>query len=146
MSTLLTETTSIDLATQEERAAGPGLIEVRFYLTQPIDGASIQDIRSYLGQNGVDVRSVSQGKAGGLNYVSVIYNKPAIQPETISFLPVAVIPLIAFGFVSVLVGFGIWKIEDITSSVGKLALIIFGGTIVLVALLRKPIERAMEKF
>ena len=144
MPTLLAETADIEKAILEEKAAPPGLLEVRFYLTEPVPSDDLQAMYRHLYENGVDVRSVKQAKARGLYYVSVIYNKP--QPsESIAFLPLAIIPLIAFVFVSALIGIGIFKVENIARSLGMLALIIIGGTIVLAAILRKPIERVAER-
>jgi len=141
MPKLLAETTDVKVAIEEEARAESGLLEVRFHTLEPLPQDNLHDIFDYLTDNGVDVRRVGQGKKGGLYYIGVVYNKPE-PSESISALPVAIIPLIAFGFVITLVGFGIWRLEDITTNIGKLLLIAFGGTIVIVALARKPLEAA----
>ncbi len=145
MTTILAETTDAQIAEEAERAAPPGIIEVRFYTLEPVAEETLQDMFDHLYQNGVDVRKVYQAKKGGLYYVGIIYNKSA-PSEAIAALPVAIIPLIAFGFIIALVGFGIWQLEDITANIGKLLLIVFGGTIVIVALTRKPLEAAATKY
>lgn len=145
MPELLAETTDVKVAIEEEARAEPGLLEVRFHTLEPLPQDNLHDIFDYLTDNGVDVRRVGQGKKGGLYYIGVVYNKPE-PSESISALPVAIIPLIAFGFVITLVGFGIWRLEDITTNIGKLLLIAFGGTIVIVALSRKPLEAAATKY
>jgi len=141
MSVLITETIDLNSATEQEKALAPGLYEARFYINNPVSSVDIRDARLYLKEQGVDVKSVYQKKVGGLWYVGVKY---VIHPpsESISFLPVAVIPLIGFALVSVLVGVGIFKIESLTNNIGKILLITLGGTIVIAALLRKPIEHA----
>ena len=137
MSTLVSEGTSIERAIAAEENASPGLYEIRFYLTEPISQGDIASMRESLLGHGVNLKGIRQRKSGGLWYVGVKYVKEPV-PEGIAFLPVAIIPLIAFGFISVLVGIGIFKIEDISK------LIILGGgfAVILVALLRKPIESA----
>ena len=141
MPILLGETADVVVAEAIEREAPPGLVGVRFHTLEPIIEDNLQDMEDYLYQNGVDVRAVHQRKKGGLYYVEIVYNKP-VPSEAIAALPIAIIPLIAFGFIIALVGFGIWHMEDITNNIGKLLLIIFGGTIVIVALARKPLEAA----
>lgn len=143
MATFLAETTSVEEAIAEERASPPGVYEIRFYTPEPPIMEKLQDIFDHLHYNGVDVKRVYPGKKGGLYYIGVIYRKPR-PSANIGWLPVAIIPLIALGFISVLIGIGIFKVTDIASALGKLALVTLGGTIVIVALLRKPIVRAAE--
>lgn len=145
MSTLLIDTTDVNEAVSEEAALPPGDYEVRFYSPNPVSRDVEQDIFDHLYNSGVDVRGVYQRKTDGLWYIGVIYEKPAPY-EAVAALPVAVIPLIAFGFIATLIGIGIFRVENIAKSLGQLALILLGGTIILVALLRKPIERVTEVY
>ena len=141
MENLVADYVDINSAIAQEQALPPGNYEIRFYTTDPVSSQDIADTKTYLKSEGVDVRQVYQKKSNGLYYLGVKYVKH--QPtENIAFLPLAVIPLIAFGFVSVLVGVGIFKLDTITNNIGKILLITFGGTIVLAALLRKPLEQA----
>lgn len=145
MATLLIDTTSVNEAIAEESALPPGIYEVRFYSPNPVSRDVQHDIFDHLYNSGVDVRGVYQMKSDGLWYVGVVYQKPA-PSEAVAALPVAVIPLIAFGFIAALIGVGIFRVENIAKALGQLALILLGGTIVLVALLRKPIERVTEVY
>lgn len=142
---VLAEMTDISVAEQAEKDAPPGMLEVRFYTTEALTQEANQQIFDTLYDSGVDVRRVYTRKAGGLYYTAVVYNKLPVSTQSISALPVAIIPLVAFGMIAVLIGIGIFKFEAITQSIGKLLLITFGGTIVIAALLRKPIERAMTR-
>jgi hypothetical protein len=145
MAELLMDTVNIDEAVKEEAALPSGSYEVRFYLSEPVTPADIQQIRDHLNANGVVVDRISQGKEKGLWYIAIDYTKP--EPgKAIGFLPGAIIPLIAFGFISVLVGIGIFKIESVSNNIGKLLLIIVGGGIVLVALSRKSIEKGVDAY
>lgn len=140
MATLIAESVDVETAIAEEQALGPGLYEIRFYLADPVTHNDELMVRDYLTEQGVDVKRVYQGKSNGLWYLAVRYRKPAVS-RRVRALPLAIIPLIAFGFVSALIGVGIFKIKDITENIGKIMLIGGGTAIVLVALLRKPAER-----
>lgn len=145
MGQVIVDTTNIEQAIAEERSLKPGAYDIRFYLTEPVGDSDLQSIANHLLANGVDVIDVSQVKSDGLWTVSVKYRRP-VATETISFLPLAVIPLIAFGFVAVLVGIGIFKIEDIMNNIGKILLITFGGLILFALAMRKPIEAATTAY
>lgn len=145
MAALLVETTDVKAAIAEEQSLPPGNYDIRFYSPNPVSEEVQQDIFDHLYDSGVDVRGVYQRKSDGLWYVGVIYNRP-VASESIAALPIAIIPLIAFGFISVLVGIGIFRVENIARALGQLALILLGGTIVIVALMRKPIERVTEVY
>ena len=138
------DTLDIEKAIAEENSLPPGSYEIRFYTTEPHQD-NLQDIFDHLYSNGIEVISVEQRKTKGLWYISVKYIRPEVS-NAIAFLPIAVIPLIAFGMVAVLVGIGIFKFEDLTGNIGKLLLIIFGGTIVIAALVRKPLEAAATRY
>ena len=145
MGTQLLETVNVDEAVRAEQEAPAGLIEVRFYTNETLDRDDAQRIFDHLSDNGVDVRKVYVHEQKGLPYVGVVYFK---QPPTqsISFLPLAVIPLIAFGLVAALIGIGIFRLDTIANNIGKILIITFGGTIILAALLRKPLEAAATKY
>lgn len=145
MPTLIAETTFVQEAMAEEQSLPPGSYEIRFYSPNPVAQDVLYNIADTVVDNGVDVKEVYQDKSKGLWYVGVRYLKHPAS-ESIGALPVAVIPLIAFGFISTLIGIGIFKVQDIARSIGMLALIIFGGSIVLAAVLRKPLERAAEAY
>ena len=134
---LLLETPYIEEAVKAEPSLPSGLIEARFYTTAPLGREKLQDTFDTLYSNGVDVREVSEAKSNGLWYVAVRYHRPAAS-SAISALPVAIIPLIAFGMIALLVGVGIFKIEDIVNNVGKLVLLVGGVMIVVAALARGP--------
>jgi len=140
MGQAIMDTTNIEEAIAKERSLKPGAYDIRFYLTEPVGDNDLQSIANHLSANGVDVIDVSQLKTDGLWAVSVKYRKPA-ETEAIGFaLPLAVIPLIAFGFIAVLIGIGIFRIEQIMNNIGKILLITFGGLIVFAVAMRKPIE------
>ncbi len=142
--TAIMDTLNVSEAIEYEKALPVGSYEIRFYLTEPISDRDKQSIKAHLAQNGIPSQ-ISQKKSNGLWYVAVQYRKP--EPSAaIGFLPLAVIPLIAFGFVAVLVGIGIFKMQDITNNIGKILLIVFGGTIVLAALMRKSVEKGVEAY
>jgi hypothetical protein len=145
MATQIMESVHVEEAAKAEQEAAPGLIEIRFYTASPLDKEDAQRIFDHLWDNGVDVRKVYVSEQKGLPYVGVVYMKSP-PTQSISFLPLAVIPLIAFGMVAALIGIGVFKIESITQNLGKIMLIGFGGTIILAALLRKPIERVATKY
>lgn len=141
------ETTNIEEAAEEEKNLLPGSYEVRFYITEPVSSDDMKAMTEHLSENGVTGARISQIKTDGLWAVSVKYNKPDIaDTDTISFLPVAVIPLIAFGFVAVLVGIGIFKIQDVANNIGKILLITFGGMTLFALALRKPIEQVSTAY
>ena len=142
MATLVSDTVDVESAIAAEQVAPHGLIEVRFYTTSASPPSQAQVVFDKLWSNGIDVRKVSIVQRGGLPYLSVIYNRPAPVQGRISVLPLAIIPLVAFGMIAGLVGIGIFKISDLTSNIAKLMLIAFGGTILLAVVLRKPLETA----
>lgn len=145
MATLLAEMTDIQTAIAEEQAASPGLIEIRLYTPEPISKEVMQNIFDHLYYNGIDVRGVYQRKTKGLWYVGVRYRKPA-PSEAIAALPLAIIPLIAFGFIMTLVGIGIFRLGDITKNLMPIILA-GGGLILLTAVaLRRPAEEAAKAY
>ena len=153
MATLLTDTTNIEQAIAAEKAAPAGLLEIRFWSPNPVGSERLQDIFDTLYNAGISVKSVYDQKSDGLWYVSVRYFKPAIsQPigiepvKMFGALPLAVIPLIAFSMIVALIGIGVYKIEEITNNIAKLLLIVFGATVVVAALMRKPIETAATRY
>ncbi len=131
--------TDIQQAIEEEQSRGPGGLDVRFKLTAPVEDGSLRAIADHLSANGVDVISVTQSREDSNWIVSVKYRKPA-ESESISVLPVAIIPLVAFGFILVLAGVGIFNMETIANNIGKILLITFGGLTVFALAMRKPIE------
>lgn len=145
MATLMAETSFVQEAMAEEQSLPPGAYEIRFYTPNPVTQEVLFSIADTLVDSGVDVKGVHQAKSDGLWYVGVRYIKHPAS-EGISALPVAVIPLIAFGFIATLIGIGIFKVRDIAKSLGLLAIIILGGSIALAAILRKPLERAGEAY
>lgn len=145
MSSLLMESVKLEEAAAAEEAAPSGLLDIRFYTTEIPTREDAQRVFDLLWENGVDVKSVSTKQGTGLPYLSVVYNKPAVS-EAVSALPLAIIPLIGLGLILSLVGIGIFKIEDITNNVAKILLILLGGTIVIVALSRKPLEAAATRY
>ena len=145
MVTQLIETVHVEEAARAEQEAPPGVIEVRFYTAEPLNREDAQAAYDHLWANGVDVRKVYVYNGKGLPYMGVVYNK---QPpgEGISALPLAIIPLIAFGMIAALVGIGIFQLETITNNIAKLLLIVFGGTIVVALVARKPLEAAATRY
>jgi hypothetical protein len=137
---------NVDEAIKLEQEAPAGMLEIRFYTPTPISKEQLQAIADKVTDSGADVRDVYLGRNpnGGLYYVGVQYMK---QPASasISALPLAIIPLIAFGMIAALVGIGIFKLEDIANNIGKLLLILLGGTIVLAVVLKKPIENVTSR-
>jgi len=139
------DTTNVEQAIEKERNLKPGSYDIRFYLSEPVGDNDLKTIVEHLSANGIDVVSVNQYKSSGLWVVSVKYHKPA-ESEAIGFLPLAVIPLVAFGFVAVLVGIGIFNMESITNNIGKILLITFGGVTLLAIAMRKPIETVASSY
>ncbi len=143
MATLTAETVDVEKAIKLEEEQAPGLIEVRFYTSTPLTVEDAQSIFDHLAAQSVDVRKVYIHDDTGLPYLGVVYYK---QPPVsgIGFLPLAVIPLIAFGLVAVLVGIGIFRLGDIVNNLGKLLLIVGGFTVVGIYLWKRP-EYARSK-
>jgi len=141
MPELIAETVDVKQAAADEAALPPGLYEIRFYLDSPVTPGDVKDTRDYLVSQGVDVKQVRQSKSNGLWYLAVKYRKHA-PTESVAFLPMAVIPLIGFAFVGLLIGIGVFKIEELANNIGKLMLIGLSGAIVIVALMRKPLAEA----
>jgi len=123
---------NLNEAITREQALPPGSYRIQFDLTEPADTAAI---RSML--EGVDLISINQWQSGGLWHLGVSYRKPP-PDAAISFLPQAIVPLIAFAMAATLVGISIFKIKDITESLTKLFLVIGGVTVLVVALTRMP--------
>lgn len=140
MATLVNESVDIEKAIKAEEAIAPGLVEVRFYTSEPLTKQDAQEVYDHLWENHIDVKQVSIKSGSGLPYLSVIYDKPAPHEGISQILPMAIIPLIAFGMIAVLVGIGIFNIQSITQNVGKLLLITFGGVVLVGLAFRKPIE------
>jgi len=139
------DTTNVEQAIEEERTLSPGAYDIRFYLTEPVGDSDLVSIVEHLSANGVDVVKVNQYKSSGLWVVSVKYRKPA-ERAAIGALPIAVIPLIAFGFIAVLVGIGIFNLESIANNIGKILLITFGGLALVVLAGRRPLEQAATAY
>lgn len=139
MGQIIIDTTDVGEAIEKEKTLEPGMYDIRFYLTEQVGKSDLVSIVEHLSSNGIDVVKVSQSKSSGLWVISVQYRKPA-ESEAIGFLPLAVIPLIAFGFIAVLIGIGIFRIEQIMNNIGKILLITFGGLTVFALAMRKPIE------
>lgn len=143
---MITSEELLDLSTaiNLENGLPPGIWEVRFYITRQLTAEEINYIKATLADEGVVVKSVSQGVSQGTNYLSITYERRTAAAG-ISFLPLAVIPLIGFALVAVLVGVGIFKIGDILTSATKLIAITGGIVLVAIIILRKPIEKFAEK-
>ena len=123
---------NLNEAITREQALPPGSYRVQFDLTEPAD---INAIREALKE--VDTLGINQWQSGGLWHLGVSYRKSA-PTSAISFLPQAIVPLIAFAMAATLVGISIFKIKDITESLTKLFLVIGGVTVLVVALTRMP--------
>lgn len=116
---------NLNEAIAEEGSLPPGNYRAQFDMTEPV---SISGIKDKLSENDVEVINIKQWQSNGLWHLGVSFEKP--DPASgISFLPGAVIPLIGFAIVSVLVTVSIFRIETITNSLSKLALIIGGVAI-----------------
>ena len=120
-------------AIAQEQALAPGSYRIQFDLTEP---ANIADIRDKLESSGINLIGIKQWRSGGLWHLGVSYRKPA-PAVGISFLPLAIIPLIAFGMVATLVGISIFNIKNITDSLTKLFLVVGGITITVLVLTRR---------
>ncbi len=123
---------NLNEAIAREQALEPGSYRIQFDMTEP---ANISAVRDVLKQNGITA-SVKQYQAGGLWHLAINYRKPAAEAG-ISALPLAIIPLIGFTMIIGLVGIGIFKIQAITDSLTKLALVVGGLAIVFVVLKKK---------
>lgn len=140
MASLVSHNTDIQSAISAEKSLPAGNYEVRFYLSEPLKRQDISDAKEYLISQGVNSPKVYQGRSGDVWYLAVQYSRQA-PGEGITALPVAIIPLIAMGMIVAIIGVGIFKLEEI----GKVLLIGGGILIVSLALLRKPIEKYVEK-
>ncbi len=128
---------NLNEAIAHEQSLPSGNYRVQFDMTEP---APIIDIKDKLRENGVEVLDVNQWQSQGLWHLGVSYKKP--EPTTgISFLPMAVVPLVAFAIVGLLITVSIFKIETIANSLSKLLLIIGGFTVVALYINRKPATR-----
>lgn len=124
----------------EEQNMPPGPVEVRLYFDLAPNPQDIEALKQKLVENNIGIRDIYYGTEDNTFFVGVVYDKPSLSG--ISVFPVAIIPLLSTAIIAALVGIGIFNIEDISNNIGKLLLIIFGGTIALAALLRKPLENA----
>lgn len=123
---------TIDEAIAEEKTLAPGSYRIQFNLMEPAD---INVIKETLTSNGINAY-VRQWYSGNLWHLGVSYKKPV--PDTgISFLPIAIIPLIAFTIAATIVTIGIFRIKDITDSLTKLALVVGGVMILTLYMSRK---------
>ena len=123
---------NLNEAITREQALPPGSYRVQFDLTEPAD---INAIREALKE--VDTLGINQWQSGGLWHLGVSYRKSA-PTSAISFLPQAIVPLIAFAIAATIVTISIFRIKDITESLAKLALVVGVVAITLLALSRKP--------
>jgi hypothetical protein len=114
-----------EYAAQEE-ALGPGVYQIIFNITTPTD---VEAIKETLADHGIKTYKVDQRVTGDGYAVDVVYRKPD-PGDGISFLPVAVIPLIGFVLASALVGITIFKIGDIAEGLMKLVLVAGGVAVV----------------
>lgn len=140
MSTLISHNVDINSAIADEQSLPSGDYEVRFYILEPLTRQDVADARYYLRNQGVDVHRIYQGKEKGISYLGVKYTRHAAG-DGISFLPIAIIPLIGFGMIAALIGIGLFKLEDL----GKVMLIGGGLVIVTIALIRRPVEKYLER-
>ena len=145
MAVLLVETVDIDTAIAEEQSAPPGLYEVRLYRPEPISEETKQDIFDSLYYQGVDIKGVYQKKTKGLWYVGIRYRKHA-PTESIAFAWALLIPLIPTILVASLIGIGLFKIEEITRAIIPILLAVGGFTVIALALIRKPLGVAAERY
>jgi hypothetical protein len=140
MPTLISLNTEIDQAIADEQSLPPGNYEVRFNMPNIISRQEVQEIKIYLEEQGVDVGRVYQSKSEGIPYLGIQYKKNAPE-EGITFLPIAVIPLIGLGLILTVISIGIFKLEDIA----KVLMVGGGILIVSLALLRQPLTTYVER-
>jgi hypothetical protein len=131
--------TDVNSAVMAEEALSPGQYDIRFYLERPLTAPELNNLKQSLG----GVADVYQGQENGRWYLSARITRHPIsggaKAQWQLIIPL-VIPLLTIG----LIGIGIFKLSDITNNIGKILLIGGGIAIVLVALLRKPIEHMTE--
>lgn len=135
---------TVDQATNVEAQNPPGGYTVRLWLDHEPTQDEVHDIFNYLDWNGIEIHEVRSGVDGNAPYIDINYVKTAPTPG-ISFLPLALIPLIGFGLVIGLIGIGIFKWHSIVNETVKLVLVVGGVGIALAILLRKPIEKVAER-
>lgn len=144
MAEKICDISGVSEAAEVENSLPYGVYEIKCLMSGPQTPDTLQQLADVLATNGIDVDTVSQYQEGDNYYISVKYTRHAPSVK-IAFLPAAVIPLIGFVIVAGMVGVGIWKIGDISSAVIKTTLVVGGIAIALVALLRRPLEKAVER-
>jgi len=144
MSTLITETSDIQLATEQERALPPGLYEVRLHIIAPISQQELNDLHDYFLDHGVDVKGCLQQRLKGLYQVRIQYEKHP-PTEGIAWVQ-ALLAIIPLAIIGSLVGIGIFKVEDLSKAIMPILLVSGGIVIAALALIRKPVERVTEAY
>lgn len=135
---------SIEAATQAEYELPEGVYQIRFWLSQPASPGDIAWIKSTLSEAGIEVKEVITGIEFDMDYIAVTYMR-TVPDGGISFLPVAIIPLIGLGIVATLIGIGIFKWEEIIGGLIKFTLVAGGVLIALALIAKKPAMAYLEK-
>lgn len=137
MATLLGETTSIEEAKLIEEAAPPGPLEVRLSIISPLTQEELNGLHTQLEESGIDLIGCVQQRIKGLWQISIKYRKPA--PATnIAQAGLLLITMIPTALVAILVGIGIFKIEEISKALVPLLLIIGATGVAVAALATRP--------
>lgn len=146
MATTVIDNADLNTATGVEQNLPAGFYDVKFYVTDFLSSAEINDLKATLENQGVDSKEIYiyQGVYKGKKYVGVQYQRIA-ETEGISQLGIAIVGLIGAALIPTLIGIGIFKIGSITKNILEILLVGGGVAIVLVALLRKPIGRVISK-
>ena len=138
-------TTDITEATILEQNAPPGMVEVRLYVDHTPSQTELRQVMTRLEQNSIDVRDIRVSADSNGEFIGILYYKP--MSVGISVLPwLAIIPLISTLATLGLIAFGIVRIEDLATNLGKFVLVVGGITIILAALLRDQLGSAANKY
>lgn len=144
MATEIVKFTDINQASLVEDMLPSGIYDVKFYVTDFLSPIQLSDLKASLVNSGVDVKNVYQSFIDGMKYIGVDYQR-TIYGQGISQLPIAIIGLIGTALIPILVGIGIFKIDSIANSVTKILLVGGGIAIVLAVVLKKPLEKVIER-
>lgn len=146
MAKLIAGTTDIQDAIAYEQNLSPGIYDVRLTLTSPLSQGELNDLHEHFLSSGVDVSTITQRRKGNKYQIAIRYSKYPSTDAISAFPFVGVIAALPPLLIVVTVMIGIFKIEEISRNLMPILLAIGGFTIITVAMIRKPLGVAAERY
>jgi hypothetical protein len=131
--TFLEETARIEKAAEIERSLPPGKYEIRLYLIKELSQERLDELQQIISSN-ADLLAPIEETVEIPSVVSIKFRKHAPSPAIAQWS--AIIPLLPAFLIAVLIGIGIFRIEEIVRALIPLVLLT-GGLFVAVALVQK---------